>query len=270
MLADFQSKVTPRRGFADRIDRLLERVQYRRVENSGELEAVLRLRYEAYLKEGAITANKSQKLEDAFDDGNNVYNVGTFIDGELASALRLHILFDAEEKSPAMESFAEFLLPRLKAGKLIVDPNRFVANHKFARIYPELPYVTLRPTYLACVHFGIDLVTMTVRGEHQAFYRRGFFASSVCPPRPYPLLSKPIGLLLVDFIKDAERILRRHPYWASSEAERQALFGNGPTSQHSRRGTASPSTEPLGEVTTLLRAALGPPATASSPIAAAR
>ena len=108
MLADFQSKVTPPRSFADRVDRLLERVQYRRVENSGELEAVLRLRYEAYLKEGAITANKSQKLEDAFDDGNNVYNIGIFIDGELASALRLHTLFDAEEKSPAMESFAEF------------------------------------------------------------------------------------------------------------------------------------------------------------------
>ena len=270
MLADFQSKVTALSSFADRVERLLERVEYRRVEDPVELEAVLRLRYEAYLKEGAITPSASRKLEDAFDDGSNAYNIGIFIDGELASALRLHTLFHAEEKSPAMESFAEFLVPRLKSGKLIVDPNRFVASHKLARIYPELPYITLRPTYLACVHFGLDLVTMTVRGEHQAFYQRGFFASPVCPPRPYPLLSKPIGLLLVDFIRDAERILRRHPYWASSEAERQALFGNGPTSLHSRRGIVGALTEPLSEVTTILRGALGTPATASPPIAAAR
>ncbi len=206
--------------FTERVEHLLEHVQYRRMEREGELEAVLRLRYNAYLKEGAITPNDSQKLEDAFDEGDNVYNIGIFIDGELASALRLHTIFHAEQESPAMESFSEFLIPELKAGRLIVDPNRFVANYALARLYPELPYVTLRPTHLACVHFGIDLVTMTVRGEHHAFYRRGFFANPVCPPRPYPLLSKPIGLLFVDFSKDAERILRRHPYWDSSEAER--------------------------------------------------
>jgi|GEM_PF-240301 len=271
MLADFQSKVKPPRSFADRVDHLLEHVQYRRIEHASELEDVLRLRYAAYLKEGAIETNESQKLEDAFDGGDNVYNFGIFIDGELASALRLHTVFHAEQESPAMESFREFLIPELKAGKLIVDPNRFVADHRLARVYPELPYVTLRPTYLACVHFGIDLVTMTVRGEHEAFYRRGFFANSICPPRPYPLLSKPIGLLFVDFIKDAERILRRHPYWDSSEAERQALFGKGPTSVHARKEAAAiPSTEPLGNETTLMQLGLGTQAQPSPPIAAAR
>jgi hypothetical protein len=207
--------------------------------NEAELDAVLRLRYEAYLKEGAIEPSKTQKLADAFDDTDNVYNFGIYIDGELASALRLHVLFNVRQVSPAMESFGEFLVPHLKADKLIVDPNRFVADYRLARLYPELPYVTLRPAYVACVHFGFDLVTMTVRKEHEAFYRRAVFASPICPPRPYPLLSKPIGLLLVDFVRDAERILRRHPYWAASEAERQALFGKGPTSLCSRGKAAS-------------------------------
>ncbi len=271
MLADIQSKVIAPRSFADRVDRLLERVQYRRVENGDELQAVLRLRYAAYLKEGAVTPNETQKLEDAFDDGDNVYNFGIFIDGELASALRLHTIFHAEQESPAMESFGEFLVPELKAGRLIVDPNRFVADHRLARVYPELPYVTLRPTYLACVYFGIDLVTMTVRGEHEAFYRRGFFANPICPPRPYPLLSKSIGLVFVDFTKDAERILRRHPYWDSSEAERQALFGKGPTGMHAPKKTAAmPSTELLGKESTLMQLGLGTTVQGSPPIAAAR
>ncbi len=271
MFADIQSRVKSPQTFTERVEHLLEHVQYRRMESEGELEAVLRLRYNAYLKEGAITPNDSQKLEDAFDEGDNVYNIGIFIDGELASALRLHTIFHAEQESPAMESFSEFLIPELKAGRLIVDPNRFVANYALARLYPELPYVTLRPTHLACVHFGIDLVTMTVRGEHHAFYRRGFFANPVCPPRPYPLLSKPIGLLFVDFSKDAERILRRHPYWDSSEAERQSLFGRGPTCVCSReRSTTTASGEPLEGVRTLISEGLRTSVTLSPPIAAAR
>jgi hypothetical protein len=268
MLVDIQSEVKSDGTLAERVARLLERVEYRRAECEADLEAILRLRYEAYLKEGAIEANQSRRLEDAFDEGDNVYNFGIFVDGKLASALRLHTLFHAEQKSPAMESFSEFLLPELKAGRLIVDPNRFVADYRLARLYPELPYVTLRPTYLACVHFGLDLVTMTVRGEHQAFYRRGFFAKPVCRPRPYPLLSKPIGLLLVDFVGDAERILRRHPYWDSSEAERRALFGSGPTSFRSRPAAAD-SSSAIEELGARVGAAVCTPSAASPPIAAA-
>lgn len=212
-------------SFAERVYRLLERVQYRRARTEAEIDAILRLRYDAFLREGTISANSSRRLEDAFDNGDNVYNVGIFIDGELASALRFHILSCPGQKSPALETFGDILKPEMTAGKVIIDPNRFVANYRLARLYPELPYVTLRPTCLASDLFGADLVTMTVRVEHQAFYRRGFFAQPVCPPRPYPMLSKPITLLLVDFVRDRERILQRHPYWASSAAERAALFG---------------------------------------------
>jgi hypothetical protein len=272
MLAQTQSKVNTPQNFADRIARLLERVEYRRAESASDLEAILRLRYEAYLKEGAVPPSESGKLEDAFDDIDNVYNFGVFIDGRLASALRLHRLCHIRQKSPALETFGDVLVPELQACKLILDPNRFVANYELARLYPELPYLTLKPAYLACVHFGIDLVTMTVRLEHQAFYRRGLFAYPVCPPRPYPLLSKPISLLLIDFVRDADRILHRHPYWAASESEREALFGKGPTSMclQSNAVTAA-STPAFGEA--IRRATAGPslrPLTASASIAAVR
>jgi hypothetical protein len=128
MFADVQSQVKASSSFAERMERLLDRVEYRRMETAAEIDAVLRLRYEAYLKEGAIEPSETQRLPDAFDDTDHVYNLGIYIDGELASALRLHGLFHAEQESPAMESFGEFLIPKLKAGKLIVNPNRFVAN----------------------------------------------------------------------------------------------------------------------------------------------
>jgi hypothetical protein len=235
MLAGLQSPSS----FADRVYDLLERVQYRRMETEAELDAILRLRYDAYLKEGAIPASETGRLEDAFDEVDNVYNFGIFVDGELASALRLHTLSQVHQKSPALETFGDVLLPELRACKLILDPNRFVANYRLARLYPGLPYATVRLTILACIHFGIDLMTMTVRLEHQAFYKRAFFAYQACPPRPYPLLSKPISLLFMDFVRDADRIFRRRPYWISSESERQALFGKGPTSLRARSGAVA-------------------------------
>jgi N-acyl-L-homoserine lactone synthetase len=211
-------------SYAIRAQSLLDRIDYRRANNAKDLDALVHLRYKAYLKEGAIEKSASERLEDKFDDLDNVYNIGVFIDGHLASALRLHILKGADAYSPAVETFGEVLRPLLAEGKTIIDPNRFVADCDIAHQYPELPYLTLRLANLAATRFSADYVTMTVRAEHQAFYKRGFFARVACPPRPYPLLSKPISLLLVDYVADRGRIEARHPYWKSSEEERERLL----------------------------------------------
>lgn len=216
-------------SFSEQAAKLLKRIEYRRADTADELDKIIRLRYKAYLKEGAIAASPAERLEDNFDILENAHNIGVYIDGKLASALRLHIVAKENPCSPAMESFSDALQPLLDQSKVIIDPNRFVADYEIARHYPELPFLTLRLANLAALYFGGNYVTMTVRAEHQAFYRRGFFAQVVCPPRNYPLLSKPISLLLVDYDADRPRIEARHPYWMSSEPERERLFGPGPT-----------------------------------------
>ena len=216
-------------SFAEQATNLLRRIEYRRADTADELDKIIRLRYKAYLKEGAISASPSERLEDAFDSLSNAHNFGIYIDGRLASALRLHIISRRQPYSPAMESFSDALQPLLDNNKVIIDPNRFVADYDIARHHPELPYLTLRLANVAARYFGGNYVTMTVRSEHQAFYRRGFFAKVVCPPRQYPLLSKPISLLLVDYDNDRERIETRHPYWIASPQECEALLGPGPT-----------------------------------------
>jgi N-acyl-L-homoserine lactone synthetase len=220
-----------RANVIEKVERLLERTTYRRADSRHEIESIRRLRYEAYLKEGAIHENEHRQLIDSFDHGDNVYNIGVYVDGQLASALRLHPLRRAEQRSPAFEAFKDVLGSEIAAGKVVLDPNRFVVNYNLARVHQYLPYVTLRPTYLASVYFHANLVTMTCRAEHQAFYMRGFEARRAAAPRPYPTLTKPLGLLLTDFDRDAQSILERHPYWNSSAAEREALFGAGPTYQ---------------------------------------
>jgi hypothetical protein len=218
-------------SFASRVERLLDRVTYKRIEGPADLDPILHLRYLAYLKEGAIARSREERLVDAFDGLGNVHNFGIYIDGELASAVRIHILRSTSDNSPAAETFRDELLPFLKAGEVIIDPNRFVAHPSLARLYPELPFITIRPAYLASAHFNADKVTMTCRAEHQAFYVRHIYARPVCPPRPYPLLSKPISLMFVDFARDYQRILDRNPSWRSSENERRAMFGAGNASR---------------------------------------
>jgi hypothetical protein len=220
-------------SFASRVERLLDRVTYKRIETAADLQPILHVRYLAYLKEGAITRSPDERLVDAFDHLQNAHNFGVYIDGELASAVRIHVLRKTDDISPAVETFRDELLPVLEAGETIIDPNRFVAHPKIARLHPELPFITIRPAYLASAYFNASKVTMTCRAEHQAFYIRHIYAKPVCPPRPYPLLSKPISLMLVDFARDYQRILDRNPYWQSSAAERLAMFGTPKTGQRS-------------------------------------
>jgi hypothetical protein len=212
-------------SFVESVTSALKRVDYRRAITEDDLDNIRRLRYDAYMKEGAISANLEGKLCDRFDDGSNVYNFGIYVDGELTSALRLHVITPEQRLSPALESFPDFLERELDAGKTIIDPNRFVANYALARTFPELPYVTLRLAYMAASYFEADAVTATVRKEHQAFYRRALRMTPVCAPRPYPMLSKPIGLMLIDFPQEREHIVRRHPFYLASELECSRSFG---------------------------------------------
>ena len=219
----------PASSFADSVFQLLEHTEYRRADTEAELDAILRLRHDAFVSEGQISPKRSGRLEDNFDQSDNVHNLGVYIDGELAGAIRLHVIANAGDTSPAMEAFGEFLAPEFNAGKVILDTNRFVASQQLSRLNPGLPYATIRLSYMASRHFNVDLATMTVRAEHRPFYCRRMFAKEICPPRPYPMLKKPIGLLVTDMVRNRQRLLARHPYWESSEAERMALFGAGST-----------------------------------------
>lgn len=216
-------------SFAKRAQELLKSLEYRRADTDEELDKIINLRYRAYLREGAIQASESERLVDSFDELDNAYNFAIYYEEKLISALRIHCVNANNPYSPAVESFGDILTPLIAEGKTLIDPNRFVADFDLSRHHPEIPFLTLRIAHLASLHFNANVVTMTVRAEHQAFYKRGLFGQVLCPPRTYPLLSKPISLLAVDFQKELQRLETRHPYWITPVADRDALFAAGPT-----------------------------------------
>lgn len=203
---------------------LLSRVEYRRARTEAEKEAIYRLRYRAYLHEGAIAPNDDGRLTDRFDDAPNSWIFGVFVDGQLASSLRISVATPAMPDTPAVEAFPDLLLPELALGKTIVDPNRFVADPLRGVKFPALPYATLRLAYVACAHFNADIGTATVRREHQAFYRRVFLHQPLCEPRPYPTLTKPLSLMSVHYPSMRGRVFARYPMFRSTQIERTQLF----------------------------------------------
>jgi N-acyl-L-homoserine lactone synthetase len=211
-------------SFSDRVFNLLQKADYRLALTDEERDAIFRLRYEAYLKEGAIASNFSRSFSDKFDDTDNCWLYGVYVDGILAASLRLHVCSSTHPEMPAVPVFPDILLPEIEAGKVIIDPTRFVVDQAMARQYPELPYVTTRIGWLAGEYFDADSILATVRTEHQAFYKRVFGHQLAAEARDYPTLIKPLSLMVLDFAKMRDRVHQRYPFFRSSLFERRMLF----------------------------------------------
>jgi hypothetical protein len=211
-------------SFSERVVNLLEKSDYRPAVTDEEKEQIYRLRYDAYLREGAITANFGRRLSDRFDDLDNTCIFGVYVDGELASSMRLTVLSPDYPDLPALGVFPDILNSEVEAGRTIIDPTRFVVDYNLSRYYPELPYVTTRIGWMAGEFFGADLILATVRREHQAFYKRVFGHRVVADARDYPTLVKPLSLMTLDYVGQKGRVHRRYPFFRSSYFERRMLF----------------------------------------------
>jgi len=165
--------VRPEASFPERVWDLLEKTDYRLVITDDEKDTVYRLRYDAYLREGAIGPNFSRRVSDKYDDLDNAWIFGVYIDGELASSIRLNVASAAYPDLPALGVFSDILAPGIGAGKVIIDPTRFVTSQQFSRLYPDLRYVTVRIPWMACEYFNADFLLATVRVEHQPFLLEG-------------------------------------------------------------------------------------------------
>jgi hypothetical protein len=212
-------------GLSDRVFELLGKIDCELAETDEQREAIFRLRYRAYMRERAISEDSSGTFFDRYDEKGNVFIFGFYIDGELASSIRVHVASRDHPEFTSLEPFSDLLQPELDAGRVIVDPTRFVTNDTFSRLHRALPYATLRVAGMACEYFGADHLLATVRKEHRAFYRRTFHHQLVCEARPYPGLTKPLSLMMMHYPTLAERLYQRYPFFRSSSVEQRRLFG---------------------------------------------
>jgi hypothetical protein len=215
--------------FSDRILRFQRRVDFRVARTADEKEAVYRLRYEAYIHNGLIEPRDDQRLYDShYDDALNTFITTTFIDGELASTTRVSVGRDVNAVFPAYTVYPDLIAPLLRDGRVVVESARTAARFDLAGHFPELPYATMRPAYLAAEHFDADYAAATARADHVAFFRRVFCMTPWCEPREYPNFTAKVACLVADTRLVQDQIEMRYPFLRSSAAEREALFGPAP------------------------------------------
>jgi hypothetical protein len=221
---------------------LFDRVDYRPIETREEKDQLYLMRYRAYRQGGLIPPSETERMRDPYDDSPNAWTFGIYVDGELCSSVRLHVLTAEHRMSYTTELFGDILHPRLDKGEVFVDPARFVADPEKAQRYPELPYLTLRLAYLACEYFNADTGLALVRAGHQSFYRRVFMHQTIAEPRQFPNALVKVALMASDFRGLRAQVLGRFPILRSSAFERRMLF------QHNRPTFQSVAYEPASMV----------------------
>ncbi len=211
-------------AFDRSVQALLERVEYRRCDSGEDLEAIYALRYKAYRAHDLVPEQNEHLFYDKLDDAPNCYRFGVFMDGELASTVRIHHLSRVDPFSPAMSVFDDVLRPRLLRGETFIDPSRLAADPEMSSRFRALPYVTLRLAVAALTYFDSTSCLFMIRDEHQAFYQRIFGAEQVAAPRPYASVNV-LGILYEsDCETNMAKTIRRFPFFNSTPVEQRMLF----------------------------------------------
>src|SRR5260221_13618325 len=83
---------------------LLNHVDYRLAETPAEREQIYRLRYRAYLQEGAIAPRADDRVTDRFDDLPNTWIFGIYYYGPRASSIRISVATSKMPISPAADA----------------------------------------------------------------------------------------------------------------------------------------------------------------------
>lgn len=212
------------KSLPDRLLDLLDHVDYRVAVTDADREEIFRVRYDAYRREGAIGPRFDQRLSDRYDDLDNTTIVGMYVDGELATTIRVSVVTREFPECPANEVFSDILAPYLEAGKVLIDPTRHATKEEFFRRYPGMmPYLTIRAPWMIAEYHRADAILAWVRPEHRAFYRRTFGSKQIGEARQFPTLLRPQCLTYGEYRLVRDDVQRRFPSFRSSAFERRML-----------------------------------------------
>ncbi|MBU4528196.1 MAG: hypothetical protein KUA43_20485 [Hoeflea sp.] len=210
-------------GFSAGVMRLLESIEYRRIDNADDLEDVARIRYKAFSMVGLAPQNGSL-LIDELDFKPNAHVMGIFFDEQLVSTIRVHHVTGAQRDSVAVAHFPDVMNPLLDAGKSFIDPVRFAADPEIMREYPALPYLTLRVATMATVYFDVDYCLSVIKPNHRAFYKRVFQSIELTQPRYFERYNSNIELHAANADELKRTLFKRFPFFDSQPYERKLMF----------------------------------------------
>ncbi len=218
------SDESPRLSFLERMGEFFDIVEFRQAIDGEDLEAIYRLRYNAYRRENFINSNAERICTDELDHVPNKHVFGIYIAGRLVSSIRLNILSWSHPYSPSMMAFGDIVQPWLDQGQIFIDPSRFVTDQEASIQFPELPMAMMKIPVMAAQYFNANYGLSSIRTEHAAFYKRIFRSRPVSKVRKFPYVDMQVILLKTE-TQDADRgVFARYPFYRSNYLDRRLLF----------------------------------------------
>ena len=183
--------------------------------SDAERDQIFDFRYKAYRKGNVIEKMFSNSLQDEFDDLDNCYIFGLFLQAQLVSTVRIHVLSKVHPISPAFSVFPEHITPWVDQGHILIDPTRLATDDTAVSKYKALPYLTLKAACMGVQHFSADFCLATVREEHIHFYKNVFQFEEMGVSRKFPNLIYPSQLMVADINRSWKPVLERYPIFKS-------------------------------------------------------
>lgn len=210
-------------GFVGKLMRLLDHVEYRRIESREDLEAVARIRYKAYDQIGLAPASGSMMIDEE-DFASNAHVIGIYYEERLVSTIRIHHLSQRERTGLATVCFPDVMGPLLDAGRTFIDPVRFAADPEVLRELPGIPYLTLRIATMATDYFKTDYCLSVIKPNHKAFYQRIFNSKPLVEPRHLDRFGCLVELYGSNAHEELQGIYNRFAFFNSEAFERRMMF----------------------------------------------
>ncbi len=212
-------------SFNSKLFELLDRVEYRRIQSSEDMEDVARIRYKAYRVNNLIKLTGSLLVDD-IDFDSNAYVLGVYVDEQLVSTMRINLVTPDHRNSLSRKIFPKEINAFLDAGMILIDPTRLAADPEIVRNMPGIPYLTLRIACLASEYFSADRVLQSVDASHSAFYQRIFLSDIIAGPlEKNDNYNVNLTLLSTRGKEMLPRIYDRFPALNSDAFERRLMFG---------------------------------------------
>lgn len=216
--------VGPKRTLQNRIDAISHRVEYRRMVDFEDREAVFHLRRNAYSRHKGEANDWGATSIDPRHEPNSE-TVGVFLDGKLVASSKITVVTAEFPDSQSRNFFPEEVGQRLAGGNVIIDPGRLVTDTRAAKQNSELPYLAMKISAMACQYYDADECFFLIRQEHQSFYERFFDGKLIAGPKWYEPLEIQAVLMCSKVDEVRESILDRFPFWRASRVEMRQLFG---------------------------------------------
>jgi hypothetical protein len=175
-------------------------------------------------QQNVLEGMTGESLVDELDYNRNAYVIGLFIDGIMASTIRLHHLSKGNHAGISMAHFSDVVGPMIDEGMTFIDPTRFASNPQVMWQYPMIPYLMLRVAAMASEYFEVDACLTCVSHKMVAFYSKSFGSFELSPARKLHGITQPSALYCAKISDIREKLATRYPFFKSQQHERKMMF----------------------------------------------